>query len=62
MSTEKSSKFGFGKKKKNEEENREELSNQAFEYLCYEVTRRVQDNRDQENKITKEVYNKVSPD
>jgi hypothetical protein len=36
----------FGQRKKEIKEQRKEISNQAFEYLCYDVTKRVQENQE----------------
>jgi len=45
----------FGRKKRDRDQNRKELTNQAFEYLAYEVTKRVQQNQESEHYMNKKL-------
>jgi len=55
--------FGFGLKKKREEDedSDEGLTTNAFEHLCYEVTKRVENNQEQEMENLVKNFNKVKP-
>ena len=42
-------KFGQNKKKRQEEAHELEISNAAYEALCYDITKRVQENHERED-------------
>lgn len=54
--------FSFGRKKKTDDDKHQEISGQMFEYLCYEATKRVQENSDFEQMLSQQKFNKVNPE
>ena len=55
------SNFAFGRGKKNDDAQRD-LSNQIFDYMCYDVTKRVQNNKEVTMLIQEQKFEKVDPE
>lgn len=45
--------FGFGRRRIKEDENKLEMTNAEFEYMCYNAAKRVDENKEKEQEITK---------
>lgn len=53
--------FGFGRRRIKEDDNKLEMTNAEFEHMCYNAAKRVDENKEKEQELTKELFSKISP-